>query len=174
MKVRLKKSIMDIELSEDLQHYKESVVLGLTFKQAFFSLLSLGTGTAIVLLLYQKIGITLSCYVATPVVVPLALTGFYSYHGMTFWQFASKLFYYSFFNRPLVYSSTESVEEVKKLFIEVSQEQKIQEEKVVKEEKAERKEDMHMVKKKAIRILGVTVGLIAVGAVTAVWFKYYR
>lgn len=74
---------MDIELSEDLQHYKESFVLGLTVKQAFFSLLSLGAGTAIVLLLYQKIGITLSCYVATPVVVPLALTGFYNYHGLT-------------------------------------------------------------------------------------------
>ena len=79
---------MDIELSEDLQYYKESFILGLTVKQAIFSILALGTGTAIVLLLYNKIGITLSCYVATPFVVPLALTGFYNYHGLSFWQFA--------------------------------------------------------------------------------------
>lgn len=57
---------MEIELSEDLQHYKESLVLGLTAKQFLFSALALGVGTGIVLLLYEKIGITLSCYVATP------------------------------------------------------------------------------------------------------------
>lgn len=51
---------MEIELSEDLQHYKESLVLGLTAKQFLFSALALGVGTGIVLLLYEKIGITLS------------------------------------------------------------------------------------------------------------------
>lgn len=91
---------MEIELSEDLQHYKESLVLGLTAKQFLFSALALGVGTGIVLLLYEKIGITLSCYVATPFVVPLALTGFYNYHGLTFWQFAGKMIYFSFFNPP--------------------------------------------------------------------------
>ena len=90
---------MEIELSEDLQHYKESLVLGLTAKQFLFSALALGVGTGIVLLLYEKIGITLSCYVATPFVVPLALTGFYNYHGLTFWQFAGKMIYFSFFNQ---------------------------------------------------------------------------
>ena len=105
---------MEIELSEDLQHYKESLVLGLTAKQFLFSALALGVGTGIVLLLYEKIGITLSCYVATPFVVPLALTGFYNYHGLTFWQFAGKMIYFSFFNRPLVYGSTESVQQLRK------------------------------------------------------------
>ena len=42
------KNHMDIELSEDLQYYKESFILGLTVKQAIFSILALGTGTAIV------------------------------------------------------------------------------------------------------------------------------
>ena len=97
---------MEIELSEDLQHYKESLILGLTAKQFLFSALALGVGTGIVLLLYEKIGITLSCYVATPFVVPLALTGFYNYHGLTFWQFAGKMIYFSFFNRPLAVSYT--------------------------------------------------------------------
>lgn len=114
---------MEIELSEDLQHYKESFVLGLTVKQTFFSILALGTGTAIVLLLYTKIGVTLSCYVATPFVVPLALTGFYNYHGLTFWQFAGKMVHFAFFNRPLLYWSTESVEELGQIFSEEKQEE---------------------------------------------------
>lgn len=113
---------MEIELSEDLQHYKESFILGLTVKQAFFSILALGTGTAVVLLLYTRIGVTLSCYVATPFVVPLALTGFYHYHGLTFWQFAGKMVHFAFFNRPLLYWSTESMEELEKIVSEEKQE----------------------------------------------------
>ena len=77
---RYRRLCMEIELSEDLQHYKESLVLGLTAKQFLFSALALGVGTGIVLLLYEKIGITLSCYVATPFVVPLAL-GFITIMG---------------------------------------------------------------------------------------------
>ena len=126
---------MEIELSEDLQHYKESLVLGLTAKQFLFSALALGVGTGIVLLLYEKIGITLSCYVATPFVVPLALTGFYNYHGLTFWQFAGKMIYFSFFNRPLVYGSTESVQELKQIYMETRQE----EEREVQQRKKEQK-----------------------------------
>ena len=114
---------MEIELSEDLQHYKESFILGLTVKQAFFSILALGTGTAIVLLLHTRIGVTLSCYVATPFVVPLALTGFYHYHGLTFWQFAGKMVHFAFFNRPLLYWSTESMEELEQIVSEERQEE---------------------------------------------------
>ena len=112
---------MEIELSEDLQHYKESFILGLTVKQAFFSILALGTGTAVVLLLYNRIGVTLSCYVATPFVVPLALTGFYHYHGLTFWQFAGKMIHFAFFNRPLLYWSTESTQELEQIVLEETQ-----------------------------------------------------
>lgn len=165
---------MDIELSEDLQYYKESFVMGLTVKQAFFSLLALGVGTAVVLLLYEKIGITLSCYVATPFVVPLALTGFYNYHGLSFWQFASKLLYFTFFNRPLLYCSTESVEGLKQLLLEENQEQKLKQEKTAKEAKKRRKEDVHMAKRRALRIIGAVIGLLAAGAAAAVWFKYHR
>ena len=130
---------MEIELSEDLQHYKESLVLGLTAKQFLFSALALGVGTGIVLLLYEKIGITLSCYVATPFVVPLALTGFYNYHGLTFWQFAGKMIYFSFFNRPLVYGSTESVQELKQIYMETRQEEEREVQQRKKEQKKEKK-----------------------------------
>lgn len=140
---------MEIELSEDLQHYKESLVLGLTAKQFLFSALALGVGTGIVLLLYEKIGITLSCYVATPFVVPLALTGFYNYHGLTFWQFAGKMIYFSFFNRPLVYGSTESVQELKQIYMETRQEEEREVQQRKKEQKKEKKGgDVNVVKRR--------------------------
>lgn len=166
---------MDIELSEDLRHYKESLVLGLTVKQLFFSILALGTGTGIVLLFYNRIGITLSCYVATPFVVPLALTGFYNYHGLTFWQFAGKMIYFSFFNRPLVYGSTESIEGLKGTYLELGQEKEKAEQQKKKELKKEGKGgNVQMVKKKAVRMFLVTAGLLAVTGVAAVWYKFYR
>lgn len=166
---------MEIELSEDLQHYKESLVLGLTAKQFLFSALALGVGTGIVLLLYEKIGITLSCYVATPFVVPLALTGFYNYHGLTFWQFAGKMIYFSFLNRPLVYGSTESVQELKQIYMETRQEEEREVQQRKKEQKKEKKGgDVNVVKKKAIRMGIVTVVMIVLGAAAAVWYKMYR
>lgn len=161
---------MDIELSEDLRYYKESVALGLTAKQLIFSILALGTGTAIVLLLYTKIGITLSCYLATPLVVPLALTGFYNYHGLTFWQFAKKMVHFSFYNRPLLYSSTESLEELRGVMLEMKQE----EDKKKEPKKEEKGGDVNMVKKRAIHVVMVTVGLIVAGGAAAVWYKYSR
>ena len=68
---------MDIEISRDLQHYKESLVMGLTVKQFIFSALSLGVGAGIVLGTYNKIGMTLSCYLATPIVVPISISHVY-------------------------------------------------------------------------------------------------
>lgn len=166
---------MEIELSEDLRHYKESVALGLTAKQLIFSVLALGVGTAIVLLLYTKIGMTLSCYLATPFVVPLVLTGFYNYHGLTFWQFAKKMVHFSFFNRPLLYGSTESIEELRAIY----QDMKKEEEQRKKDEKKELKKqvkggDVNMVKKKAIRMVVIALGLIMAGGAAAFWYKYSR
>ena len=48
---------MEIELSEDLQHYKESLVLGLTAKQFLFSALALGVGIWDCPALYEKSGL---------------------------------------------------------------------------------------------------------------------
>lgn len=163
---------MEIELSEDLQHYKESLVLGLTAKQFLFSVLALGVGTGIVLLLYDKIGITFSCYVATPFVVPLALTGFYNYHGLTFWQFEEKMIYFSFFNRPIVYSSTESQEELAGIISELSAEKEKEELIQKKERKKEEKGGKQAMRKKMI----LTVTLVIAAIMTAagvIWYKNY-
>ena len=75
---------MVIEVNKNIDNYKESVVLGLTARQLIFSIISLIVGGGIVLLTYPYVGLTTSAYIAIPVVAPIALTGFYSYNGMTF------------------------------------------------------------------------------------------
>jgi hypothetical protein len=98
---------MVIEISRDIEQYKESVVFGLTAKQLMYSLASVSFGGGLVLLLYQYIGLTASAYVAIPVVAPIALGGFYSYNGMSFNEVMKRKIQMIFFNRALTYVSTE-------------------------------------------------------------------
>lgn len=110
---------MVIEISRDIEQYKESVILGLTAKQLIYSLLSVVIGGGLVLLLYQYIGLTSSAYVAIPVVAPIALGGFYSYNGMSFNEVMKRKLQMLFFNRPLTYVSTESEAELKRYLREI-------------------------------------------------------
>lgn len=98
---------MIIEINKDIDRYQESIVMGLTAKQLLFSVASIAVGGGLVFLLYRYIGMTASAYVAIPVVAPIALGGFYSYNGMSFYEVMCKKFYYLFFNKTLLYVSTE-------------------------------------------------------------------
>ncbi len=98
---------MVIEINKDIDRYKESVFMGLTAKQLVFSVVSVVAGSGIVLLLYPYVGLTVSVYVAIPVVAPIALGGFYSYNGMSFYDVTMRKIGMFFMNRPLTYVSTE-------------------------------------------------------------------
>ena len=98
---------MIIEINKDIDRYQESVAMGLTVKQLIYAALSLIAGAGIVLLMQKQIGLTLSAYVAVPVVAPVALQGFYQYNGMSFMEVMKKKLYFAFFNRPHVYVSEE-------------------------------------------------------------------
>ena len=115
---------MVIEISRDIEQYKESVIFGLTAKQLIFSLLSVIIGGGLVLLLYRYIGLTSSAYVAIPVVAPIALGGFYSYNGMSFNEVMKRKLQMLFFNRSLTYVSTESEAELKRYLREIDGAQK--------------------------------------------------
>ena len=104
---------MVIEINKDIERYKESVVMGLTAKQLVYSVASVIAGGGIVLLLYPYIGMTPSVYVAIPVVAPVALGGFYTYNGMSFYEVMGRKFRMLFANRPLTYISTESEREIR-------------------------------------------------------------
>lgn len=98
---------MVIEINKDIQKYKETVVMGLTAKQLIFSAASVLAGGAIVLLLYKHIGLTVSAYIAIPVVAPIALSGFYSYNGMSFMEITRLKLHFLMNNHALLYRSTE-------------------------------------------------------------------
>ena len=97
---------MIIEINKDIEKYQESVAMGLTAKQLVYSILALGSGCLIVFLLYEKIGLTFSCYVAVPVVAPIALCGFYSYNGMGFREVFTRYMRSIFRNKTLVFQSS--------------------------------------------------------------------
>ena len=87
---------MVIEINKDLDKYQESVAMGLTAKQLVYSIISVAVGGGLVFLLYPYIGLTGSAYVAIPVVAPIALGGFYSYNGMSFYEVMRKKIYFMF------------------------------------------------------------------------------
>ena len=90
--------------------------MGLSAKQLAYSILALGSGCIIVFLLYEKIGLTFSCYVAVPIVAPIALCGFYSYNGMGFLEVFTRYMRSIFRNKALVFQSggyREMVSEIK-------------------------------------------------------------
>ena len=97
---------MIIEINKDIEKYQESVAMGLTAKQLIYSVLALGSGCLIVFLLYEKIGLTFSCYVAVPIVAPIALCGFYSYNGMGFVEVFTLYMRSIFRNKELVFKAS--------------------------------------------------------------------
>ncbi|GFI70598.1 hypothetical protein IMSAG249_02427 [Lachnospiraceae bacterium] len=107
---------MIIEINKDIEKYQESVAMGLSAKQLVYSILALLSGCVIVFLLYEKIGLTFSCYVAVPIVAPIALCGFYSYNGMGFREVFTRYIRSIFRNKALVFQSSgyrEMVSEIK-------------------------------------------------------------
>ena len=115
---------MVIEINKVIVRYTESVAMGLTAKQLVYSVASVIAGGGIVLLLYPYIGMTPSVYVAIPVVAPIALGGFYTYNGMSFYEVMGRKFRMLFANRPLTYVSTESEHEIRQYRIMEQAEQK--------------------------------------------------
>ena len=120
---------MVIELNKDIERYKESVVMGLTGKQLVCSLVSVAVGGGIVLFLYPYIGLTMSVYVAVPVVSPIALEGFYTFNGMGFSEMMKRKFQMLFANKPLLYVSTESEEVIRQCRQEEATEKRNEEKK---------------------------------------------
>lgn len=110
---------MVIEINKNIDNYKESVVLGLSARQLVYSVLSVAAGGGIVLLLYRHVGLTVSTYIAIPVVAPIAMTGFYSYHGMTFLEMMKLKMHFAFANRTLVLCQ-EKVQVKSELFLQHS------------------------------------------------------
>lgn len=163
---------MVIEINKNIDNYKESVVLGLSARQLVYSVLSVAVGGGIVLLLYQHVGLTVSTYIAIPVVAPIAMTGFYSYHGMTFMEMMKLKLHFAFANRTLTYVSTEGEQVIRKL----RQEEEVKNKTGRKGSKGKKgdsgKEDFAKVRKKMFRMLFAMVLFFVLFVALAVWYKY--
>lgn len=109
---------MEIDMNRDLERFKESVFMGLNVRQLLYSILSLAVGAVVVLLIYPYVGLTVSAYVAVPVVAPIALTGFYGYHGMTFMEKLKLKLQFMKRQPPLTYVSTEDATEIDRILDE--------------------------------------------------------
>lgn len=125
-----------IEINKDIQKYKESVALGLTAKQLIFSLASVAIGGLIVLLTYKYVGLTTSAYIAIPVVAPIALSGFYSFNGMSFMEMIRLRMHFLFHNQALTFHSSEG----EMVIMKIRQEEAIAEKKNRKKAKGKKEE----------------------------------
>ena len=160
---------MVIEINKDIDRYQESVAMGLTAKQLIFSIASVVVGGGIVLLLYKYIGLMGSAYVAIPCVAPIALGGFYSFNGMSFYEYMGKKLYFMFANRALTYVSTEGEPTIKVFQLEQTEQvkkksKKAETEITTSESAVKKQEEFEAMKKKTRNML---LGLVAV-IVTAV------
>ncbi len=140
---------MIIEINKDIEKYQESVAMGLSAKQLAFSILALGSGCVIVFVLYEKIGLTFSCYVAVPIVAPIALCGFYSYNGMGFREVFIRYMRSIFRNKALVFQSSGYRETV----LEIKEREEAEKRAAVRKAKEERKRMRREKVKSRIRCL---------------------
>ncbi len=164
---------MVIEINKNIDNYKESVVLGLTARQLVYSVLSVVVGGGIVLLLYRHVGLTVSTYIAIPVVAPIAMTGFYSYHGMTFMEMMKLKLHFAFANRTYTYVSTEGEQAVQKLRQEEETKNKAGKKSSTEKKAGDNgRGDFAAARKKLVRMLFTMVLFFALFAALAVWYKY--
>ena len=159
---------MIIEINKDIDNYKESVVMGLTARQLIYSVLSVIVGGIVVLLTYKYVGLTISTYIAVPLVAPIALSGFYSYQGLTFMQMMKKKLQFAFYNPTLTYVSTEGEGELAEI---IKQETK---ENTDKKKSGKKKDDFQKARKNMLMMMVLLLCMIVAFAGFAVWFKYYR
>lgn len=169
---------MKIEINEDIENYKETVLMGLTARQAVFSILSLLVGAGIVLSLYEMIGMTVSCYLATLFVIPIALMGFYQYNGMNFFQFVVRFVRSFTLSKPLPYRSMESRKAYEKLLVPAKEEVRKQKRHFVKEKQKSRNiekqtPEKQEPKKKNSSIMKVICRTILVFVIFLMGYLYY-
>ena len=164
---------MVIEVNKDVDRYQESVALGLSAKQLIFSAASLISGSGIVLLLYPYIGITGSAYVAIPVVAPIALGGFYSYNGMSFYNVMQRKLHMMFGNKALVYVSTESEATIKAYeVVEVGKCKKSV--RPVEQNQNKKQEEFEAMKKKMKSIMIGCIAAVALAVAGTVAYKIFH
>lgn len=86
--------MIELEINKDIEEYKIGMFKGLTAGELIFAALTVGVGTAVTIgcNYIMKVPIEVAIYFAIPIAAPFALTGFYQYNGMSFWEKMKRMF----------------------------------------------------------------------------------
>lgn len=79
---------MEIKINKEIREYTESLFMGLTMRQCFFSVLACATAVMLYFLCIDTLGTELTSWICMIAAVPFAALGFVKYQGMTAEQIA--------------------------------------------------------------------------------------
>ena len=75
---------MEVKINKEIRNYTDSIVLGLTLRQCFFSVLACFVAVIVYFLFIDVLGLEVTSWLCIVVAIPFAALGFVSYQGMNF------------------------------------------------------------------------------------------
>ena len=78
---------MEIKIPKEVRQHRETLFFGLSTRQFLCAVLAVGTAVGVYFLLKNVVGQETASWVCIVAAVPIAVTGFFQYNGLTFEQF---------------------------------------------------------------------------------------
>lgn len=101
---------MEIRVNKEIMNYRESIVMGLTTRQLVCSVCAVGLAVGVYFLGAKTLGKDITGWLCIVVAAPSAITGFFSFHGMTAEQWAITWLRFWLRRKPRVYQSENTLE----------------------------------------------------------------
>lgn len=79
---------MEIKINKEIRDYQESIIMGLSARQFFFSAAAVTVAVGVYFTLRKPLGSETVSWLCVLAAFPFAALGFIKYHGMTVEQFA--------------------------------------------------------------------------------------
>ena len=79
--------MIEVKINKEINDYEETIFFGLTMRQFFCSALAVITALFLYVLFYKVLGRELVSWVCILGAMPIAIAGFFKYHGMPLERF---------------------------------------------------------------------------------------
>lgn len=110
---------MEVKINKEIRNYTESIVLGLTLRQCFFSILACLIAVGVYFLFIDGLGLEITSWLCMISAVPFVALGFISYQGMNFEKIMINVWRSFLMSRyPLVFRPSNLYYEILKKYIE--------------------------------------------------------
>lgn len=73
---------MEVKINKEIRNYTESIVLGLSLRQCFFSILACSIAVLLYFVFIDKVGLEITSWLCIVGAAPFAALGFIRYQGM--------------------------------------------------------------------------------------------